>query len=474
MSQTNLEEEQTQLANATRPANRHMISLFSGGGVGDIGFASAGFELKVANEIKPDRAAVLAHNFPGAKIFIEDIWLVKEQIVEFVRNNSIFPFLLFATPPCQGMSPNGAGTLLSKYRRGERQKLDPRNRLILPALWIISQIKPNWVIFENVPNMLNTVILDDDSNLRNIMEVISQSLGSEYTGSAKIYEFADHGLPQRRRRLITIYTRDNTAKKLFQLGYDFHIPTTHSINGKRGKLRWIDLRVALNGFAPLDAKNKETARDPNNDLHHVPVLDPKKYEWIRCTPENSSAFNNQCIDPNCGYSGNPIHGTKVDTDGINHAREDTPLYCLKCGSLLPRPYTVENNEKRIMRGYTSAYKRMSWNLPAPTITRNLSFPCSDNKIHPQENRVLSLAEACKLQSISDYNYSLGPIILGGKELKLAPDTLIRNIIGESVPPMITAKIGKYLLAMSKGQSQLLSEFPSVRHVTQLDQFTLTC
>ena len=152
--------------------------------------------------------------------------------------------------------------------------------------------------------------------------------------------------------------------------------------------------------------------------------------------------------PKCGCDRNPTHGSARDSSGINRSNKDTPLYCIKCGELLPRPYTCEKNGKiRIMRGYTSAYKRMSWDFPAPTLTKNLSFPCSDRKIHPSQNRVLSLAEACKLQTISDFDYKWGPIDRKGKTVKQAPDRLIREAIGESIPPRFTYLLGQHLLTI---------------------------
>ena len=39
-----------------------------------------------------------------------------------------------------------------------------------------------------------------------------------------------------------------------------------------------------------------------------------------------------------------------------------------------------------MKGYTSAYRRMKWDYPANTLTTNLSYACSDNKLHPRRNR----------------------------------------------------------------------------------------
>lgn len=71
-------------------------------------------------------------------------------------------------------------------------------------------------------------------------------------------------------------------------------------------------------------------------LHKVPFLDDKKYFWVSHTPEGETAFNNQCSNPIRGYAENKRHGAKV-VSGINQSYSDTPLYCEKCGSLLPRP-----------------------------------------------------------------------------------------------------------------------------------------
>lgn len=104
-----------------------------------------------------------------------------------------------------------------------------------------------------------------------------------------------------------------------------------------------------------------------------------------------------------------------------------------------------------MRGYTSAYKRMNWDLPASTLTKNFSYPCSDNKIHPSQNRVLSLAEACKLHTISDFDYHWGEIIINGKKYEQASDTTIRNAIGESIPPLFMSQLGRHILAISNNK-----------------------
>ena len=150
-------------------------------------------------------------------------------------------------------------------------------------------------------------------------------------------------------------------------------------------------------------------------------------------------------------------GQAMVPTGSTDAHRHTPLYCERCSALLPRPYAEDGKGGlRIMSGYTSAYKRMDANLPAPALTRNLSYPCSDQKMHPHQNRVLSLAEAMTLQTIDRYGYRWGPLKTrrgkGNRVQTEASDSLIRLVMGESVPPLFFELLGKYLTAPNQAAS----------------------
>lgn len=438
------------------------ISLFSGAGIGDLGYRAAGFDFLSLCELEPDRAALAALNFPLAHVFSDDIWKVRDRQLQLAQSRlkelDSELFLATCTAPCQGMSKNGQGTLLKNIREGNRPALDPRNRLILPALDIIRELRPKWVVFENVIEMRNTVIVDDRDEARLILDIIFDKLGDEYQGEAFDVEFADYGIPQRRQRLITVLTRDATAIARRQDGEALIPPSTHAKNPARALAKWVSVMDAIGDFPPLDGKSEDTASDPEIPFHRVPVLDPKKYEWIRHTQPGRSAFDNQCVQPNCGFKGNRTHGASHDGEGINRSHKDTPLYCEKCKELLPRPYTEADDAPggiRLMSGYTSAYKRMDPELPAPALTRNLSYPCSDQKLHPYQNRVLSLAEAMKIHTLDRYDFKWGPLTYqhGGraKRAKIAPDSLIRLVIGESVPPFFFELLGRHILALMDEQ-----------------------
>lgn len=417
------------------------ISLFSSSGIGDLGLNANSIKTVLACELIPERMNLFSANYPDSKCFCGDIWNLQEDIIDYYKKNySDSPFLILATPPCQGMSPNGMGKMLSDYRKGLRPKYDERNRLIIPAVKIIKALRPRWVIFENVANMENTLIYDENDQLINIIEFIHRELGSEYVGEPKTIDCADFGVPEHRVRLLTVLSRTPQGHTFYEQHQSFLPAFTHSQEGNLFTSPWVTLREAIGDLPPLRAEKGKNI-DAHNPLHKVPVLDEKKLWWMDNTPEGCTAFNNQCVNPDCLYQGNPLHGAKHNAEGINKFKEDTPLYCEKCGHLLPRPYVEDKStgEKRIMKGFTSAYKRMFWDEPASTLTQNFQYACSDNKVHPSQSRVLSLWEAMIIQTISAYPFSF---TINGKLVK---DGLIRDTIGESVPPKVIDLICKQIL-----------------------------
>lgn len=408
------------------------ISLFSSSGIGDLGLHANGINTVTACEIIEERMALFKNNNPNTKCFCGDIWKLEKDIIDdYNERFSENPFLILATPPCQGMSPNGMGKMLSDYRKGLRPKYDERNRLIIPAIHIIKALQPKWIIFENVANMENTLIYDENDELINIIDYVRRELGKDYVGGPQVIDCADYGVPEHRVRLLTIFSKSEKARQYYEKNRSFLPEKTHSQERTLFLKKWVTLRDVISGLPVLRAEKGQNI-DKKNSLHKVPVLDEKKLWWLDNTPEGNTAFNNQCVNPKCGYQGNRLHGAKHNEEGINKYNEDTPLYCEKCGSLLPRPYVEEKGteEKRIMKGFTSAYKRMTWDEPASTLTQNFQYACSDNKVHPSQTRVLSLWEGLIIQTISAYPYSF---VINGKQVK---DGLIRDTIGESVPPKI--------------------------------------
>jgi len=97
----------------------------------------------------------------------------------------------------------------------------------------------------------------------------------------------------------------------------------------------------------------------------------------------------------------------------------------------------KNGEK--INGYHDSYARINWDKPAPTITMRSDAISSNSKVHPgrlnddntySDARVLSILELMILSSLpEDWNIP-----------DWATEILVRQVIGESVPPLVMKKI----------------------------------
>lgn len=424
--------------------DKTVLSLFSSAGIGELGIKSLGMPIVVSNELLPDRCEIYRENYPEVCNICGDIWEEQKEIIDTWNIKSKrAPFLVYATPPCQGMSSNGAGKLLSEIRKGNRKKEDPRNKLIIPTMNIITSLKPEWILLENVPTMNNTVISDENNEYINIIEYIAKRLGSEYVGKAEVVNCADYGIPQMRKRLITIFTKNPAGKEHFRIYKSFLPPKTHSEEATLFTEPWVTLRDAIGSFPALDSVRGKNENKEFNEWHFVPIMNSDKHWWMENTPEGNTAYNNQCVNPECMYKGNREHGSNTE-GGTHTSNKDTPIYCEKCGALLPRPTIVDKTtgERRLIKGYDTAYRRMEWDKPAATLTQNFLFEASDKKVHPSQTRVLSLYEALVLQTIANYKFVFK------RNGKMITKNQCAEIIGESVPPRLIELICKNILCIS--------------------------
>ena len=158
---------------------RTALSLFTSGGLGDLAVRQAGFDILVSNEKLADRHALFAFNFPATSALTGDIWEHSDRIESETRRRlgGRDLQLLYATPPCQGMSKNGRGKLLSAVRAGRKPPMDERNRLIVPTMQLARRLRPETVLLENVPEMADTMILDERGSPTPILEYVERTLG---------------------------------------------------------------------------------------------------------------------------------------------------------------------------------------------------------------------------------------------------------------------------------------------------------
>lgn len=425
--------------------DKKVLSLFSSAGIGELGVKAAGMSILVSNELLQNRCELYSENYPGVDSICGDIWEKEDEIIErWLKKTSENPFLIYATPPCQGMSSIGTGKLLSEIKKGNRKPGDNRNRLIIPTLHIVNKLRPEWLLLENVPTMHYTIIEDEDGNYVNILDYIHQQLGNEYVGKAEVVNCSNYGIAQMRKRLITIFTRNPNGKRYFEQNESFLPAITHTEDGCNGTARWLTVRDAIGNLPPIDGLKGRNENKKFHPWHFCHVMKPEKYWWMENTPEGCTAYNNQCVNPDCMYNGNRLHGSNMD-DGTHTSNKNTPIYCEKCGELLPRPTVVDkkSGERRLISGYDTAYARMEWDKPAPTLTQNFIYESSDKRVHPSQTRVLSMYEAMILQTIAEYDYDFS---IKGKSIT---KNVCAEIIGESVPPKIIELICNKIIEISK-------------------------
>lgn len=388
--------------------NFKFVSLFSGAGIGDFGLKLAGGSCIAACEIDSHRSAVHRHNI-SAPVW-GNLRTEKQKLIASV--GAVTPDLLIATPPCQSFSTANA-------RRGliedpEHATRDDRNTLFFEALEVARALRPKIIFFENVPNFLKRKIHSQDRKLIGKVEEFLRASLSEYVGWCDVVCFSTLGVPQRRKRSMAIFIRrDILSGRDFDLALPINWPGSPKSTPKT-------ILEALNNLPVLDSICTEKSSSPEDPLHCVPIYLEKHYDWISSIPAGSgqSAWENAC--KHCGDSTTPVFS----------------VICSKCGkSMKNRPHVTEaGGNIRPIRGFKTSYKRMLPNEPAPTITTASGSFSSDLKLHPNQNRVLSARECALLQTIP-YNFEWP------KAQQFKKGHLVREMVGEAVPPLVTYRLG---------------------------------
>ncbi len=102
-------------------------------------------------------------------------------------------------------------------------------------------------------------------------------------------------------------------------------------------------------------------------------------------------------------------------------------------------YFPQKKDGTRIKGYNSSYRRIKWNEPAPTITIRNDCIASQRNVHPgrklkdgtySDARVLTPLELMLLTSLPA-NWDIPDD---------TPELLIRQVIGESIPPLMVEKI----------------------------------
>lgn len=169
------------------------FDIFSGCGGTTQGLRDAGFH--VVGGIESDELAVETYraNHRRIRVWDEDIRELKaaDVLTELGLERGELA-LMVACPPCQAFSA------LPRLN-GSRRIRDKENKdLVFEYLRFVKALLPQVVMVENVPRLI------DDYRFAEVRRQLKK-LG--YEGEPRIFNAADFGVPQRRRRMILIASR---------------------------------------------------------------------------------------------------------------------------------------------------------------------------------------------------------------------------------------------------------------------------
>lgn len=341
------------------------LSFFSGGMGLDIGMSNIGIKPLLACEInKEARATILENNSTIG--LIGDIWKYnKAEIYKYAnlpKNKKID--IVFGGPPCQAFSTAGK-------RKGLE---DARGDVFLRYLDIIGELKPTYVVIENVRGLISTKAVLDDTNgvaiKGGVLHYAIQKLeGFGYTVTFELYNAANFGAPQKRERFVIIG----------KLGQDAvsHLTPTNSKDGSYDLPLWNTLEYAIG-----DIQNKP--------MHYVEIPKTRK-EWFKKIPEGGN-----------------------------------------WRSLSEKDQRKAMGKKFFMSGgKTGFFRRLSFSEPSPTLVTVPTMPATE-LVHPTELRPLSIEEYARIQGFPDNWIFRGKITEIYKQIGNAVPIKLAEAIGRTI------------------------------------------
>lgn len=336
------------------------LSLFANVGIAETYLSSVGLDVVVANELLPERVKFYNHFYANSKMVGGDITNpdVYKSIIDAARAEKI-NFIL-ATPPCQGMSV-----------AGKMSETDPRNSLIIKAMDSFKDLMPDYMLIENVPQMLNTSILYHGGSVK-IKDFITNIVSPTHDVKFDVFDAADYGTAQTRKRAFV---------RIYKRGLVWDDPV------KQPK---ITVKDVIGNLPSIESGQKTQIANHCAKSHNANHI-----LWMKHTPTGKTALDNA------------VHYPKKDG--------------------------------RKIKGFSTTYRRMAWDKPAPTVTMANGSISSQNNVHPgrllpdgtySDARVLTLLEIFRISGLPDsWGYP-----------SWASENLVRHVIGEAIPPMMVKAI----------------------------------
>lgn len=373
-----------------------LVDLFCGAGGLSLGLVQSGFRIIFANDI--EQSALRTYNFNHPEV--DGRYITKGGIENIVSNIHTYikedVDVIAGGPPCQGFS------------NANRQRIidDPRNILYKYYIDITHQLKPKFIIMENVKGMLK--VADQ------VVEDFNSSTDIYYDISYKIINAKNIGVPQNRERLIYIGIRNDISKQMNITAMDL----IESIDDSRDNDDFVPIIDAIDDLRRVNASRKKNSTKGDSESGYIIEL-------------NTNNTSNKYLDV--------INNNKISKFIFNHkARYNNDRDIEIFGRMIPGDKSDSPRIADIMpygnrnHIFKDKYFKLIPNVPSKTITAHMKYDCN-MYIHPYQARGLTPREAARVQSFPDNYFFLGSY------------TKTYQQIGNSVPPLMAKIIGEKLI-----------------------------
>ncbi len=426
----------------------YAIDLFCGAGGCSEGLIQAGFHILFSSDISPMVEVTYTNRhkqlglIQGENTFFQraDIReLTGADIFKAISSLKIFEGkklpeidLIIGGPSCQGFS-----------RAGRRDKSDPRNMLFGEYVRVISQIRPKYIVLENVEGFMDMQFIGytglggkvypDGSVTPDILASELREIGYN-TLEPRILNAADYGVPQRRNRVIFIGYRDDMQEPSYPL-------PTHTPD------EYISIKEAISDLIGNNAKGEKmilssyqrdsiNGRTPNINGKPIKADKYKNIEQSAMTEvvrERFSLFRQ-------GETGTMLK-QRVMTDGIDISKKPALIKLCVDKTYLSAEQIVDSFKEanvsdrivNILLTKKNIRQRFDENKPSATVVT-----IADDYISPWEDRTFSVRELARFQSFDDSFEFLGKRTTGGLKRRVEVPQFTQ--VGNAVPPLLAKAI----------------------------------
>lgn len=394
-----------------------VISLFSGAGGMDLGFARAGFDIVWANDFFKEAVETYKLNI-GDHIVYGDITKIKSSEMP----NDID--LVIGGFPCQGFS----------VANNRRSMADKRNFLYKEMLRVIKDKKPKFFVAENVKGIMSI----ENGKVFEMIKKDFESLG--YRVDAKLLNAAEYGVPQARERVVIIGNRLGISNPYPEIS---HYVDTHKYSSKKGLKKAISVKDTINFLSNVNLCENPIIVDERTIYNHIASTNVYDTFWGRKYEVNQfdicdylkewrkkSGWSTKRVDEHFGYKHTAGHWFRKDNGSGSIPKPSDWLelkkimgfddkYDKQVTTIVEKPITFEQS-----------LRITNWDRPSDTIT------ATGPEIHVNKERRLSVRECALLQTFPDDFQFVGSINIMYKQIGNAVPVLLAEKIAEGIMKQI--------------------------------------